>query len=136
MPSPTAQDIMARSETILSPDTDIYVAMKQLLKRKLTGAPVVDEKRTLVGMLTERDCLKVLVAGAVDGLPSGTVSDYMTSPAESISPTASVYGQVSRRDTLIALESLKDNPRLYGTDDAPRDTAGVDSAMRTARGRK
>ena len=160
MPSPTAQDIMARSEAILSPDTDIYVAMKQLLKRKLTGAPVVDEKRTLVGMLTERDCLKVLVAGAVDGLPSGTVSDYMTSPAESISPTASVYdivhmfltrsyrkfpvvdesgivvGQVSRRDTLIALESLKDNPRLYGTDDAPRDTAGVDSAMRTARGRK
>ena len=45
-------------------------------------------------------------------------------------------GQVSRRDTLIALESLKDNPRLYGTDDAPRDTAGVDSAMRTARVRK
>ena len=35
---------MARSEAILSPDTDIYVAMKQLLKRKLTGAPVVDEK--------------------------------------------------------------------------------------------
>ena len=53
-----------------------------------------------------------------------------------VDESGTVVGQVSRRDTLIALESLKDNPRLYGTDDAPRDTAGVDSAMRTARGRK
>ena len=160
MPSPTAQDIMARSEAILSPDTDIYVAMKQLLKRKLTGAPVVDEKKVLVGMLTERDCLKVLVGGAFDGLPSGTVSDYMTSPAESIAPTANLYdivhmfltrsyrkfpvvgeagavvGQVSRRDTLIALESVKDNPRLYGIGDAQPQGTGVDSAMRSARARK
>ena len=156
----TAQDIMARSEATLSPDTDIYVAMKQLLKRKLTGAPVVDEKHSLIGMLTERDCLKVLVGGALDGLPSGTVRDYMTSPAESIAPTASLYdivhmfltrsyrkfpvvdrsgtvvGQVSRRDALIALESVTDNPRLYGTDDTHLDGSGVDTAMRTARGRK
>ena len=60
MPSPTAKDIMA-SEATLSPDMDIYVAMKQLLKRRLTGAPVVDENRVLIGMLTERDCLKVFV---------------------------------------------------------------------------
>ena len=140
VPSLTAKDIMA-SEATLSPDMDIYIAMKQLLKRRLTGAPVVDENRVLIGMLTERDCLKVLVGGALDGLPGGTVSDYLTSPAESIGPTASLYdivhifltrsyrklpvvdesgaviGQVSRRDVLIALESMKDNPRLFGTDD-------------------
>ena len=74
------------SEATLAPDMDIYLAMKQLLKRRLTGAPVVDENRVLIGMLTERDCLKVLVGGALDGLPGGNVSDYMTSPAESIGP--------------------------------------------------
>ena len=160
MPSLTAKDIMARSEATLSPDTDIYVAMKRLLKRHLTGAPVVDENHRLLGMLTERDCFKVLVGGALDGLPSGIVRDYMTSPAESIPPTASlsdvvhifltrsyrklpvldhtgtVVGQVNRRDALIALESVTDNPRLNGIDDRRPDEPGVDSAMRTARGRK
>ena len=159
MPSLTAKDIMA-SEATLSPDMDIYVAMKQLVKRRLTGAPVVDENRVLLGMLTERDCLKVMVGGALDGLPGGTVSDYMTSPAESIGPTARLYdvvhifltrsyrklpvvaesgaviGQVSRRDVLKALESMTDNPRLFGTDGVKPHGTGVDSAMRMARGRK
>ena len=76
-----------------------------------------------------------MVDGALDGLPRGKVSDYMTNPAESITPTASLYdvaqvfltrsysklpvvdrdgrviGQVSRRDILVAIESARDNPR-------------------------
>ena len=159
IPSLTAKDIMA-SEATLAPDMDIYLAMKQLLKRRLTGAPVVDENHVLIGMLTERDCLKVLVGGALDGLPGGNVSDYMTSPAESIGPRArlsdivhifltrsyrklpvvaesgAVIGQVSRRDVLKALESMTDNPRLFGTDGVKPHGTGVDSAMRMARGRK
>ena len=156
MASLTAKDIMT-SEATFSPDMDIYRAMEQLLKRQLTGAPVVDENHMLIGMLTERDCLKVLVGGVVDGLPGGTVSDYMTSPAESIGPTArlsdivhifltrsyrklpvvaesgAVIGQVSRREALLALESMQDNPRLFGADDTKPYGTGVDSAMRIAR---
>lgn len=156
----TAEQIMARSEATLDPDMDIYVAMKRLLASKLTGAPVVDDRGALLGMLTERDCLKVLVGGALDGLPAGTVRDYMTSPAKSITPSTSLYdivhvfltrsfrklpvvddtgtvvGQVSRRDALVALESLTDNPRLYGTGDAAPDGGGVDTAMRIARGKR
>ena len=54
----TAANIMARSEATLSPDLNIYRASQQLLKSKLTGAPVVDDNGVLLGMLTERDCLK------------------------------------------------------------------------------
>ena len=61
----TASDMMARSETTLPPGMDIYDALRRLLKYKLTGAPVVDEDGVLLGMLTERDCLKVVVAGAL-----------------------------------------------------------------------
>ncbi len=138
MDSLTAADIMARSEATLDPESDIYAAMERLLKRRLTGAPVVDDEGTLLGMLTERDCLKVMVDGALDGLPRGKVSDYMSSPAESITPTASLYdvaqvfltrsyrklpvvdrdgrviGQVSRRDILVAIESARDNPWRKG----------------------
>ena len=161
MDSLTATDIMARSEATLDPESDIYDALKRLLKSRQTGAPVVDRDGTLLGMLTERDCLKVLVGGALDGLPAGKVSDYMTAPAESITPTTSLFdiahifltrsyrklpvvdpdgrviGQVSRRDMLIAIGSARDNPRLYGVEDQrPTDDAGVDSAMRLARSRR
>ena len=157
MASLTAGEIMARNEATVSPDTDIYAAIHELLTKKLTGVPVVDVEGALIGMLTERDCLKVLVGGALHGLPAGEVRDYMTSPAESISPAATLYdvvhlfltrpyrkvpvvddagrvvGQVSRRDTLVALDSSKDE-RLFGVDEvrAP-DGSGVDSAMRRAR---
>ena len=43
MASPTAGDIMVRFEATLSPDTNIYDAVQQLLKNKVTGAAVVDE---------------------------------------------------------------------------------------------
>ena len=135
MDSLTAADIMARSEATLDPESDVYAAMERLLKRRLTGAPVVDDEGTLLGMLTERDCLKVMVDGALD---CGKVSDYMSSPAESITPTASLYdvaqvfltrsyrklpvvdrdgrviGQVSRRDILVAIEAARDNPWRKG----------------------
>ncbi len=157
----TAANIMARSEATFSPDLDIYRAIRQLLKSKLTGAPVVDDNGVLLGMLTERDCLKVLVGGVMEGLPAGNVSDYMSAPAESIKPTARLYdivhlfltrayrklpvvdddarviGQVSRRDALKSLESIRDDPRLDGTRDSqPPDGSGVDSAMKFARGRR
>ena len=161
MDSRTAADIMARSEATLDPETDIYDALARLLKSRLTGAPVVDDEGKLLGMLTERDCLKVLVGGALDGLPTGKVSDYMTASAQSISPTATLFdiahifltrsyrklpvvdeagrviGQVSRRDMLVAIESSRDNLRLYGVKDSrPTDDMGVDSAMRLARSRR
>ena len=180
----TAADIMARSETTLPPDMDIYDALRRLLRSRQTGAPVVDGDGVLLGMLSERDCLvlsltgagrraynqrssgeephlKVVVAGALDGWPGGKVCDYMSRPAKSIAPQATLYdivhlfltkpycklpvvdesghviGQVSRRHALTAFDSARDNPRLFGSRDEPApDGSGVDSAMRHARRRK
>ena len=48
-----------------------------------------------------------------------------------------VIGHVSRRDTLVAFESSRDDLRLYGVrEQRPPDGSGVDSAMRIARGQK
>ena len=91
-------------------------------------------------------------------MDSRTAADV---PAQSISPTVSLFdiahiflrrsyrklpvvdgdgrviGQVSRRDMLVALESGRDNPRLYGVkDQCPTDDMGVDSAMRLACSRR
>jgi CBS-domain-containing membrane protein len=157
----TVADIMSRSVVTLKYDIDIYAAVRTLLKHKISGAPVVNEDKKLVGVLSEKDCLKVLVGSALDGLPEGRVSDYMTEQVETISPSSSIYevvhrfisrsyrrlpvvddsgclvGLVSRRDALAAIESIRDNSFLYGTKDQhPPDGSGVDSAMRIARGKK
>ncbi len=161
MPNQTVTDIMARSEMTLSPQTNIFRAVQLLLNHRLSGAPVVDAEGRLVGMLTEKDCLKALAGEAFDGLPEGHVHDYMTRNVETVTRTASLYdivgrflgktyrklpvvddqgrviGQVSRRDTLRVMESIRDNSYLYGSkDEHPPEGGGVDSAMRMARSRR
>ena len=161
MPTSTVADIMTRRVVTLKLTSDIYDAVRTLLKHKISGAPVVGDDQKLVGVLSEKDCLKVLVGAALDGLPEGQVSAYMTRDVETIAPSSSIYevvhrfisrpyrrlpvvdeagrviGQVSRRDALVAIESMRDNSFLYGTKDRrPPDGPGVDSAMRIARGKK
>ena len=50
-----AIDIMTPEPVTLSPDSDIRSAALLLLDRKINGAPVVDEKGRLVGILTQSD---------------------------------------------------------------------------------
>jgi CBS-domain-containing membrane protein len=158
--APTAADIMDRSELTLAVGDNIDVAMNRMLKASLTGAPVVDSDGVLCGMLTEKDCLGALVSEAIDGSPGGRVCDYMTTPAESITPKTilldivqlflnrpyrkvpvvdpmdHVIGQVSRRDILRALAAAGDNSYLYGTEDRSfTESSGVNSAMRRALGK-
>jgi CBS domain-containing protein len=137
--------------------------MHTLLKKRISSAPVINGEGLLVGILSEKDCLRVLTGVAFDGIPEATVASYMTEPVETLTPETSVYdivhrflgrafhqmpvvdnaghvlGQVSRRDVLVAIESMRDNSYLYGTADQqlPLDEgAGVDSAMRRARSQK
>jgi CBS domain-containing protein len=156
----TAADMMAGSLVTLSPDTDIYEAMQTLVRNRISGAPVVDRDGCLLGLLSEKDCLRVLTGQALDGLPHSRVRDYMTKAVETISLTTSLYdivdlfltrtyrrlpvvdetgrivGQVSRRDVLVAIESIRDNSYLYGSrEHYPVEQPGVASAMWVARGR-
>lgn len=163
MSLPTAAEIMAREVVTLSPDTPIHTAMRTLLSRKISGAPVVDDDGHLVGILSEKDCLRVLTAEAFDGLPEGHVADYMTAEPSTIAPSTdlldiasrflasafrrlpvvdaggALVGQVSRRDVLAAIDAIQDNSYLYGSREHrppdAEDAGGVDSAMRRARER-
>lgn len=53
----TAKDIMTRSVITLSPAMEIVAAAKILLDNHINGAPVVDEKNTIVGILTRDDLI-------------------------------------------------------------------------------
>jgi CBS domain-containing protein len=73
------------------PETEIMDAVGFLLKHRVTGAPVVDEAGHLLGMLSEKDCLKLLTIGADGGRPHGVVADFMSTALTTISPDTDVY---------------------------------------------
>jgi CBS domain-containing protein len=75
----------------LRPEVNIMDAIGFLLEKRVTGAPVVDKSGLLIGMLTEKDCLRLVAAGVDGDLPRGTVADFMSPNPETIPPNMDVY---------------------------------------------
>lgn len=87
---PLVEEFMTKKVVTLSPDMDIYDAILKLMKHDVSGAPVVEED-TLVGMLSEKDCMGIFAAAAYSQLPRGTVAEYMIMHPETIGPKADLF---------------------------------------------
>jgi len=88
---PKVRDHMDTEVHCLAPETSILDAVDFLLEHRVTGAPVIDANGRLVGMLSERDCLKLLAKGIDFSVPRGTVADFMTSEITAIPPDMDIY---------------------------------------------
>ena len=109
------------------PDEEVVSAMRILLKRHLSGAPVIDRNKKLIGVLSKKDCLEIIYRAAYHQDLGGTVEQYMSRDVEHIEAQSSVLdvaekflnsnfrrfpvlrdgrlvGQISRRDILRALD--------------------------------
>ena len=88
---PIVRDFMDKVVHTVTPEMPILDAVDFLLSHHVTGAPVVNADGTLLGMLTEKDCLRLLSSGVDGDLPKGTVRDYMTTRIDSVSADMNVY---------------------------------------------
>ncbi len=130
---PGINHFMATDEITLHPDLIISKAIDILLHHKVTGVPVLDNNRKIVGMISEKDCLKLIVDSGYNNLPyeDKTVADYMSRDVKSVSIDSDVLdvaneflitnyrkfpvvndegklvGQISRRDILKAIREIK-----------------------------
>lgn len=77
----TARDIMVMDVVTVTKDTPICVAIDLLIRHNISGIPVVENDSTLVGVITERNILRLL--DEPRGLDNGTVADFMTAPVVS-----------------------------------------------------
>lgn len=124
---------MVKNLITFSPDTEIETVINTFLEKGITGAPVLNEKQEIVGLIDDKDCLGVLFDDAYHNQPGGksTVDTYMTNVMRTISMDADVIdaaniflrtpykrllivdhdgklvGQVSRRDILRAVKDMK-----------------------------
>ena len=125
-------EFMATKVITFDPEMTIDEATKVLAKNKFSGAPVVNEKNELIGMLSEKDCLKTIVDSYYNQRPSSSskVKDYMSANVISVGPDKTVIeiaymfvhsnfkrfpviqngklvGQISRSDVLKLISDLK-----------------------------
>jgi CBS domain-containing protein len=84
------KDHMSTKLVTLDPNMDVLSAAHALIKNVIAGAPVVDENHRLVGILTERDCMRVAMQAEYHGTPGGPVRQYMTKNPQYVSPDESI----------------------------------------------
>lgn len=119
----TAKEMMTKRLVTLQPEQQVYDAVQLLIKKGISGAPVVDSQYRLVGILSEKDCIQTLVQAIHHRLPSSKVKDVMSTSITSVTSDADflsishlfltkpvrripvlngtvLVGQISRRDLL------------------------------------
>jgi CBS domain-containing protein len=124
-----ARDYMSRNLIVLSPDMDVLHAIGILVAKQISGAPVLDRFGNLVGMLSEKDCMRIALSAGYYGEWGGRVDEYMHSPVATIdadtpivevaqlfaerdyrrypvTEDARLVGQISRSDVLRALQEI------------------------------
>ncbi len=130
-PSDPISQYMVKKPITFRPEQSIHDVINLLVRKKISGAPVVNEAGELVGMISEKDCLRVIVDSVYHNLPAGKVRDYMSSSVTSISHRRSVVevandfmkanfkrfpilneagqlvGQISRSDVLRLIKDMK-----------------------------
>lgn len=128
---PTIDDYMARELVTFLPTDDIHVAMRTFVENRVSGAPVMDENDRLVGILTKKDCLKVVYQSSYHQDWGGRVEDFMSHEVETLDAGMGILaaadhfaksnyrrfpvlregrmvGLISRLDILRALNDLRD----------------------------
>lgn len=125
---PSVDDYMARDLITFSPGDDIFTAVRKLLAERISGAPVIDKRGQLLGVLSKKDCFAVIYSASYHQEWGGRVEDYMSKEVATIESGTDIVkaadifmhstfrrfpvmrngriaGQISRADLLRALES-------------------------------
>lgn len=112
-----------------SPNTELAKAIDTLVRHKISGGPVVDDNKQLVGMLSESDCLRGILTGSYFDEASVSVGEVMAQVVDTIEADADIIkaaelfvsrrirrlpvtdegrlvGQISRRDVLRAVSTF------------------------------
>ena len=123
------KEFMAKDLITFQLDTPIETAMESFLTNKISGAPVLDKQGKLVGVLSEKDCMRTLFEATYYNNLGGFVNEYMSTDLKTINihdtlsnvadqfiksrfrrfPVVEgekLVGQISRRDVLRAIVKL------------------------------
>ena len=81
---PTARKLMEKVPMTLSPGMSLVDAIEALAQTHVSAAPVVDEDGGFLGMLTDKDCLRIVSVSAFHRPRGGRVADFLSPVSQSV----------------------------------------------------
>ncbi len=119
MQSMKVVDFMNRHPAVFTADLPIEVAVERLVQSRQRGGPVVDEKRHVIGFISEQDCLAAMLRDTYHKELSANVGDCMYQ-----GEVLSVFANETITDVAQRMDAKK--PKVYPVlDDDNRQLVGV-----------
>lgn len=90
------RDVMMTKPVVFTTEMDLLDAIRVLVEHRISGAPVVDARGNLVGVLTERDFLKAALVAGYHGERGGCIGDYMSRNVDAVNADDSLFDVATR----------------------------------------
>ena len=89
----TLHDCMSHSIILFHKDQSIIEVVDMLIKFRVSGGPVVDEQKRVIGIISEGDCVKQISESRYYNMPmeDTRVERYMSREVETISPDVNLF---------------------------------------------
>lgn len=134
-PKILVSDYMTTKLITFKADDSLDHVIQQLIKYKISGGPVINDKKELIGIISETDCIKHISESKYYNMPADTnniVRKYMVTDVDTIEKDMNIFdaafkfissrrrrfpviekgkliGQLSQRDVLNAAIKVKGN---------------------------
>jgi CBS domain-containing protein len=91
-------DYMTRNLITFTKDQLIEDVMDKLIKHRISGGPVVNEKNELIGIISEGDCIKQISESRYYNMPmdKDTIEKYMAKEVDTIDGNMNVFDAASK----------------------------------------
>ena len=110
-------DYMATKLVTFKPGQNMHEVIETLLKNRISGAPVVNDKNELIGIVSEGDCLKQISESQYHNMPlsEGNVDKHMAKDVITIDSNMSIFDAASKfLKSRIRRFPVLDNGKLVG----------------------
>jgi len=117
MDSASINDLMCTRFATIHPEMPVVEASSKLIKLDMLGSPVTDKAGTLVGWISERECLQAALQVVYHNQRVATVRDLMQTEVLTVSLDDEVLG--------LAQQMLAAKPKIYPVVDSTNKVVGV-----------
>ena len=116
-PTVLVKDIMTTNLVLFTTEQSIHEVMNSLIKNKISGGPVVDDRGKLIGVISEADCMKEVSDSRYFNMPilDKSVGHFMTKEVETLPASMTLFDAASRfHETSRRRFPVLDNNKLVG----------------------
>ncbi len=116
MESLKVQEYMQHHPVLFHTDIPVAEAVEMLIHHRQTGGAVVDERKKVIGFLSEQDCLNRMIESSYYRQQVATVGDIMQKDVVAVKPYDSVLEVAQRilKDYILVFPVIDDDGVLVG----------------------